>query len=78
MDSFGEAIDIKMEIFEAIEDNYGGVIVNMKKEEPMDSLKFHTMLRVSISHWKLKVCMLYLIFTHFVIFEFNLYASCRL
>lgn len=56
MDSFGEAIDIKMEIFEAIEDNYGGVIVKMKKEEPMDSLKFHTMLRASISHWRLKVC----------------------
>ncbi|XP_006348197.1 nudix hydrolase 2-like [Solanum tuberosum] len=55
MDSFEEAsIDIKMEIFEAIEDNYGGVIVNMKKEEPMDFLKFHSMLKASISHWRLK------------------------
>ncbi|XP_049386919.1 nudix hydrolase 2-like [Solanum stenotomum] len=55
MDSVEEAsIDIKMEIFEAIEDNYGGVIVNMKKEEPMDFLKFHTMLKASISHWRLK------------------------
>ncbi|KAG5596524.1 hypothetical protein H5410_037756, partial [Solanum commersonii] len=55
MDSFEEAsIDIKMEIFEAIEDNYGGVIVNMKKEELMDFLKFHTMLKASISHWRLK------------------------
>ncbi|CAN4084525.1 unnamed protein product [Withania somnifera] len=54
MGSLGEAIGIKMEIFEASEDNYGGVTVNMKKEEPMDSLKFHTMLRASISHWMLK------------------------
>lgn len=54
MDSFGEAIDIKMEILEASEDDYGGVIVKMKKEESMDSLKFHNMLRASISHWRIK------------------------
>ncbi|XP_060190433.1 nudix hydrolase 2-like isoform X2 [Lycium barbarum] len=54
MGSIGKAIDIKMEIFEANEDNYGGVTVNMKKEEPMDSHTFHTMLRASISHWRLK------------------------
>ncbi|XP_059282648.1 nudix hydrolase 2-like [Lycium ferocissimum] len=54
MGSIGEAIDIKMEIFEANEDNYGGVTVNMKKKEPMDSHTFHTMLRASISHWRLK------------------------
>lgn len=65
MDSFEEAsIDMKMEIFEAIEDNYGGVIVNMKKEESMDFLKFHTMLKASISHWRIKVYIyIYLIFT---------------
>ncbi|XP_060190209.1 nudix hydrolase 10-like isoform X2 [Lycium barbarum] len=54
MGSIGEAIDIKMEIFEANEDNYGGVTVNMQKEEPMDSHTFHTMLRASLSHWRLK------------------------
>ncbi|KAM3395155.1 nudix hydrolase 2 [Capsicum galapagoense] len=54
MGSFGEAIDVEMEIFEANEDNYGGVTVNMKKEEPMDSLKFHSMLRASISHWRIE------------------------
>ncbi|XP_016463910.1 nudix hydrolase 2-like [Nicotiana tabacum] len=43
-----------MEIFEATEDNYGGVTVNMKKEEPMDSHKFHTMLVASISYWRQK------------------------
>lgn len=55
MGSFGEAIDVEMEIFEANEDNYGGVTVNMKKEEPMDSLKFHSMLRASISYWRIEV-----------------------
>ncbi|MCD7471622.1 hypothetical protein HAX54_012202 [Datura stramonium] len=53
MGSVEEANDKKMEILEAIEDNYGGVTIDMmKEEEPMDSLKFHTMLRTSISHWR--------------------------
>ncbi|OIT00055.1 PREDICTED: nudix hydrolase 2-like [Nicotiana attenuata] len=43
-----------MEIFEATEDNYGGVTVNMKREELIDSHKFHTMLMTSISHWRQK------------------------
>ncbi|KAK4369298.1 hypothetical protein RND71_013090 [Anisodus tanguticus] len=54
VNGFYEAIDINMEILEAIEDNYGGVTVNMKKEDPMDSNKFHTMLRTSISQWRLE------------------------
>lgn len=40
-------------LLRAVEDQHGGVIVNM--EEPMDSLVFASMLEASISQWRKKV-----------------------
>ncbi|XP_057461177.1 nudix hydrolase 10-like isoform X1 [Actinidia eriantha] len=39
-----------VELLSSVNDDHGGVIVEMK--EPMDSEAFHSLLRVSISQWK--------------------------
>lgn len=40
-------------LLRAVEDQHGGVIVNM--DEPMDSLVFASMLEASLSHWREQV-----------------------
>lgn len=40
----------RVELLSALNDNYGGVIVEMK--ESMDSLAFITLLRASILEWR--------------------------
>lgn len=45
-----------VELLSALNDNYGGVIVEMK--ESMDSLAFITLLRASILEWRRQVCAL--------------------
>ena len=45
-----------VELLSSVNDDHGGVIVEMK--EPMDSEAFHSLLRVSISQWKQQVFLL--------------------
>ncbi|XP_057461180.1 nudix hydrolase 10-like isoform X2 [Actinidia eriantha] len=46
-----------VELLSSVNDDHGGVIVEMK--EPMDSEAFHSLLRVSISQWKQQEGFLY-------------------
>lgn len=42
-----------IDILDAVEDQHGGVIVNMEK--PMESMLFSSLLQASISHWRQQV-----------------------
>lgn len=45
--------DEEVEVLNAVEDKHGGVIVNI--EEPMDSIVFASLLKASLSHWRVQV-----------------------